>query len=66
LSCYLPIVKPEPTLFDTPDAEADAKALREGELDADAGRVVPHEDVSAWLRTWGTPGETPAPKSWRK
>jgi predicted transcriptional regulator len=60
------MAKPEPTLFDTPDADADEKAVREGEADADAGRVVPHEEVAAWLATWGTPDEKPPPKSWFK
>jgi predicted transcriptional regulator len=59
-------MKPEPTLFEAPDAEADARALGEGEADAEAGRVTPDEDVAKWLRTWGTPAETPVPKPWLK
>jgi len=54
------------TSFDPPvvtDAEAeearlDARAI----ADAEAGRVVPHEDVVAWLRSWGTPEELPRPR----
>ena len=57
---------PEPSLFDLPDDAADERAAREGEADADAGRVVPHEEVAKWLDTWGTPEEKPAPKSWFK
>jgi predicted transcriptional regulator len=34
----------------------------EGLADIAAGRVVPHAEVSAWLDTWGTPDETPAPE----
>lgn len=38
-----------------------------GELDAgigelESGRVVSHEKVSKWLRSWGTRGETKAPR----
>jgi predicted transcriptional regulator len=29
-------------------------AIEEGVADADAGRLVDHEDVAAWLATWGT------------
>jgi predicted transcriptional regulator len=58
--------KPEPSLFDDPDLEADERAMAEGEADADAGRVVPHEEVAAWLDTWGKPKAKPAPKSWSK
>jgi predicted transcriptional regulator len=28
-------------------------AIDEGIRDADAGRVVPHDDVAAWVRCWG-------------
>jgi predicted transcriptional regulator len=37
-------------------------AIDEGLRDADAGRVVPHEDVAAWVRSWGKPDELPAPE----
>ena len=33
----------------------------EGEADADAGRVVSHEEVCRWLLTWGTPDYEPPP-----
>ncbi|HVY34274.1 MAG TPA: antitoxin [Caulobacteraceae bacterium] len=59
-------MKPEPSIFEPIDAEADERAVREGEAAADAGQVVPHSEVSAWLVTWGTPNEKPAPKSWLK
>ena len=38
--------------------------MREGEADADAGRVIPHADFAKWLATWGTPDEQPPPKEW--
>ncbi|MHB8287522.1 MAG: antitoxin [Caulobacteraceae bacterium] len=57
---------PEPSIFDEPDAPADERATVEGEADADAGRVIPNDDVAAWLETWGTPDFKPAPRRWFK
>lgn len=37
-------------------------AIEEGIRDADAGRVVPHDEVAAWVRSWGKPDELPAPE----
>lgn len=34
----------------------------EGLADLEAGRVVPHERVEAWLRSWGTDHELPPPE----
>ena len=59
-------MKPEPSIFDQPDADADEHAMREGEADADAGRAVSHEEVGAWLLKWGTEDQTPMPESWLK
>jgi predicted transcriptional regulator len=36
--------------------------IREGIADAKAGRVIPHEKVDAWLKSWGTDHELPPPK----
>ncbi len=36
-------------------------AIDEGIRDADAGRVVSHDDVVAWVRSWGKPDELPMP-----
>ncbi len=44
----------------------DEQAAREGEADADAGRVIPQAEMAEWLRTWGTPDEKPAPTKWFK
>ena len=30
--------------------------------DAEAGRVVAHEDVVAWVKSWGRPDELPMPE----
>jgi predicted transcriptional regulator len=37
-------------------------AIDEGIEAADAGRVVEHEDVAAWVKSWDLPGELPPPK----
>ncbi|HYE45361.1 MAG TPA: antitoxin [Caulobacter sp.] len=57
------MAEPKGTIFDE-FAEADASADAEGLADLDSGRSVPHEEVAAWLETWGTTGEKPPPKSW--
>lgn len=56
----------EPSVFDEIDQAAENAADAEGLADADAGRLVPHEEVAAWLDTWGTPESKPAPASWFK
>lgn len=52
-----------PNIFDL-DHEAEERAWAEGEADADAdaGRVVSHEAVAAWLKSWGTDHELPPPQ----
>ena len=60
------MAKPDPSIFEAPDLEADERAALAGEADADAGRVVPHEEVAAWLDTWGKPGGKPPPDKWFK
>lgn len=57
---------PEPSIFDHVDTAAEDAADAEGMADIAAGRVVPHGEVAAWLDTWGTPDEKPAPESWLK
>jgi predicted transcriptional regulator len=37
-------------------------AIDEGLRAADEGRVVGHEEVEAWVRSWGGPNELPTPK----
>ena len=36
--------------------------IEEGLKAADEGRVVAHEDVVAWVRSWDQPDELPPPK----
>ncbi len=57
----------EREIFDRPDEE-EADRLSDAEADADiaAGRFVDHEEVAAWLATWGKPDEKPAPEEWFK
>ena len=49
------------TIFDEIDEDAEARAIAEAEADVAAGRVVRHEEVVKWLRSWGTPDELPCP-----
>lgn len=37
-------------------------AIDEGIKAADEGRVVPHEEVVAWVRSWGRADELPMPE----
>ena len=59
-------MKPEPSIFDEIDQVAEDAADVEGLADADAGRLIPHEEVATWLDTWGTPDSKPAPPAWSK
>ena len=36
-------------------------SLAEGFADLDAGRIISHEAMKAWLLSWGTAGELPSP-----
>jgi predicted transcriptional regulator len=45
--------------------ESHLAAIDEGIQDADAGRVIPHDEVAAWVRSWDKPDEVPIPE-WRK
>jgi predicted transcriptional regulator len=55
------MAQPEPSIFDEPDDEAEARALEEAEEAIRAGQVVSHEAMKAWLMSWGTPDELPPP-----
>jgi predicted transcriptional regulator len=39
------------------EQEHQLQKIREGLADAEAGRVVPHEEVARWLGSWGTGNE---------
>jgi predicted transcriptional regulator len=40
-----------------PDTEADAAA----DAEIDSGQFIPHDKVTEWLKSWGTPNELPCP-----
>jgi predicted transcriptional regulator len=45
------------------DAQAwQLERIKAGIADADAGRVVAHEKVMAWVESWGTDNELPPPE----
>lgn len=52
--------KPPPDYFD--DGLTDEEALAEAEADIAAGRLIPHEEVMRWIKSWGKPDELPPPK----
>jgi predicted transcriptional regulator len=52
----------EPSIFDEIDEEAEERAIREAEAAIREGRVISHEAVVRWLKSWGTPDELPPPK----
>ena len=57
-------MKPERAIFEDKEAaEAAAEARALGDIQA--GRVVDHAEVAAWLEKWGTPEEKPLPDLWR-
>jgi hypothetical protein len=54
------MVKPD-NIFSPLDDAIEAQALAQAEADFAAGRILPHESVKAWLRSWGGPDELPKP-----
>lgn len=63
--CYAAFMSAGHSIFEV-DEDAETAADAEGMADIAAGRVFPHEEVAAWLDTWGTPDEQPAPEKRRK
>jgi len=57
-------IEREPFIDETPEEEA--ASFARAEADIAAGRVIPHEEVAKWLKTWGTPEEGPPPAEWFK
>ena len=60
------MAKPEPSIFEDIDEVEDARRYAEALADIEAGRLIPNAEVTAWLKTWGTPDEQPAPEHWFK
>lgn len=48
------------------EEERDVALIATAEAEFAAGRCVSHEEVGAWLKTWGTPDYKPMPKAWLK
>lgn len=59
-------MKSDPSIFDLPDEDGDARREAEALADVAAGRVISNDEICAWLETWGTPDEKPAPAKWFK
>jgi predicted transcriptional regulator len=55
-------MKPEPSIFDIVDEEADARREAEAQADVANGRVISHEAMKAWLLSWGTSDELKPPQ----
>ncbi len=56
-------MKSEPAIFDDIDEADDAAAIAEARAEIAAGQFISHEAVKAWLLSWGSPNELPAPKA---
>ena len=48
------------TIFEI-DEDTEARAIAEAEADVAVGRLVPHEKVVKWLKSWGMPDELTCP-----
>lgn len=59
-------MEPAPNLFASDDEDAKRCAIRQGLASADAGRVVDHDTVAAWLARLAAGERPPAPLSTRK
>jgi len=45
------------------DEALEAQLDSEAEAAFEAGRLVPHDKVVEWLKSWGTPDELPRPNA---
>ena len=50
------------TIFDSEDPNFEEKALREAEVQLDAGKGIDHAEVSAWLAELAKGNRIPPPK----
>ena len=57
-----PFPEDEPSIFDQVDEEAERLADERAEADIAAGRVISHEAMMRWIKSWGTPDELPPPE----
>jgi predicted transcriptional regulator len=56
-----PAPLPRQGLFGPAEASDEERALLEAEANFAAGRIVSHEAMMRWLKSWGTSGELPPP-----
>ena len=49
------------SIFDTFDDEAEARAIAKARAELAAGLGVAHDEVVAWLKSWGQEDELPCP-----
>ena len=56
-------MKPDTTIFEelAGDSAAEAAADARAESDVRVGRLISHEGVTRWLKTWGTGKRAPKP-----
>lgn len=54
------------SIIDEIDETVERRAIAEARADIAAGRLVPHEEVARWLRSWDTAEELPCPKAPQK
>jgi len=52
----------ESAVFDAESDAADEAATLRGLADVEAGRVVSHEAVLRWVKSWSSPNPLPRPK----
>jgi predicted transcriptional regulator len=56
------MARTEPFFFEQIDRGAEDRALEQAKADVAAGRIISHEAMVRWLRSWGTPNELPPPE----
>ncbi len=56
------MAKTESTVLDGVDPGTEERALAEAETAIAKGRVISHQAMKKWLRSWGKPNELPPPK----
>jgi len=49
-------------LFEEIDDAEDERRIAEADADIAAGRVISHEAMLRWIKSWGTPDELPPPQ----
>ncbi len=53
----------ERPLFETADPEAEVAADARADADVSAGRLISHEAVRRWLKSWGSTKTAPRPRA---